>query len=570
MPDLTRTRFRTHLLSLFVIATTATSTAPRPTAAQTVITETSDPVTIARQQIETNYNFRAIETLGLEKNNTELDVKFGNDLYYGSKRSTLSMLISKLPDTLGYPTLYNLTNLVLTASADTKIIEDDMIVEAGNDLLTLRLEKMLERGLYQEIVEIYSNLEDPPYHERLASVGALAMLMTGSNTTACLEIKSAYSKRLIKSRLSELDIFCNFLMDQTRKPEEMAKQVRPQSVLKKILEEPDFAITYDPDIFASLSIQERAILISQNKVMFNEMVIDRKKPIPPSHVQPLLTIANLSDKSKLYINAAGAKYGLIDKHDLAKILLSIDQTDDLTSPAYYYKRIKEEADDQKRNELIVKMLDEIVPVYTAGVMVTMGEELKQLDVKSLSPVQLYQTLKALHLANEEIPQHWLAQIKTMDYSKTALEVKPETLYLLASALSPESVEKSEQAFDKTGFSEGNENETLMAAKNIIENIDNKSTPLNNVAETYENGFDTGENKGYPISSSGWLKSLDIASTNIATGETVLLSSFVLDTAKSEKTKSHALRKVADSFEKIGLTNIAHKVAAEAVINVIEK
>ena len=573
MPDSPRNKVQSRLFTLLVIATTAISSAAVTASAQSTQTETTEtvaPATVTEQPIETQYNFREIETLGTDNNKPALDVDFGNDLYYGSKRSSLSYLISNLPESLEYPTLYKTTNLLLTTSADTNIVEDDMIVEAGNDLLTLRLEKMLERGLYKEIIQIYSQLEDPPYDDRLASAGALAMLMMGANTNACIEIKSAYSKSKDNSRLNELDVFCTYLLDKSKPPKELVKRIQTQSVLKKIIEEPDFAITYDPDIFASLSIQERAFLMSQNKLMFNEMIIDKKKQIPPSHVQPLLTIPNLSDKSKLYINAVAAKYGLINKQDMAELLLTIDQSDDPASPAYYFKRIKNEPDDLKRTELIKKMLDQIVPVYTAGIMISMGEELRRLDIKTLPPKQLYNTLKALSFANEEVPGNWLSEMKSMDYSKTPLEVQTETLYLLAHALSSESVKKSEQTTDKTDFSPEKENDILMTAKNIIENIDNKSTPLNNVAETYENGFDTGENKGYPISSSEWLKSLEIASTRIATGETVLLSSFVLDAAKSEKSKSQALRKVADSFEKIGLTNIAHKVAAEAVMNVTEK
>ena len=146
------------------------------------------------------------------------------------------------------PAVNALVSGVLLSTTIPSDLENDIEPAVGKDLLTLRLEKLIERGAYKQAFEIYSSLETEPYHERLARAGVLAMLYNGEKSLACLEtntVSSRFPKILFWSALST---YCSRSLSETP-PEDATKntsfeKISPNGVLAQLISDQNYNFIY--------------------------------------------------------------------------------------------------------------------------------------------------------------------------------------------------------------------------------------------------------------------------------------------------------------------------------------
>lgn len=196
-----------------------------------------------------NFDFSAIEGIGLyDRNHPD---NLGNDLWDGSKRSAASALLKIMPAHSPDRVVQNLIKGVLFSETNARLLENDRSVKPGEDLLTLRLNKMIEGGFYNEAFQIYEGLEaNKVYHPSLAKAGVLAMFYKGERSLACLEVNSLLPRFQNSDFFKAAKAFCD--------NDVYSFEARP--VLRKILDDPLYRFIFTGAAFDRLSDLEQAVL----------------------------------------------------------------------------------------------------------------------------------------------------------------------------------------------------------------------------------------------------------------------------------------------------------------------
>lgn len=157
-------------------------------------------------------NYNRMESLGLY--NTPSDGSLGRDLWDNTRRSFLVGFLPKLPS----PSAHSFTHQrmvmgLLLSEANAGLIIDDMDIEPGKDILTLRLKRLNQMGAYKQAFDLYSMLGQEPYHEELAKAGITAMLYNGERSLACLEYKTVQDRDFSDNFWADLSLYCNYALN---------------------------------------------------------------------------------------------------------------------------------------------------------------------------------------------------------------------------------------------------------------------------------------------------------------------------------------------------------------------
>ena len=86
----------------------------------------------------------------------------GNDMWDGTARSTVQTFLPELPAGNTLRTVQLLTRRVLLSDGDAKLLRNDTAPKDGEDIFTLRLEKLLEMGAYKDAFDLYTLIRGEP------------------------------------------------------------------------------------------------------------------------------------------------------------------------------------------------------------------------------------------------------------------------------------------------------------------------------------------------------------------------------------------------------------------------
>lgn len=522
----------------------------------------------------------AQEFLGFAPLNDERSL--GNDVFRSSTRSVLTELFKSLTARDANPAMHKLTNrALLTAGRQSDIISDAKPAP-GEDLLTIRLEKMLERGLYAEAASIYTSLEAEPYHERLASAGLTALIVTGRKSLACLDIKTFFGGNGQTPAWKELGAYCNHVMQvaagveaATAEPKNL-DQYTPYPVLKKIAETPEYTESYNPAPFDKLTQFERAVLIGENRLTIDlsllrqDLAADR---IPPSHIQALLQLPSLDLETRMLLIVTGIRSASVS-HDTLYGLFKTAQigaadTGPTASLIQIYRRIKAKEPD---NDIPVMMRSALRLAANIGpeAMIPLISTLETVEPGLLDPLDYSAALAAFTAADRDLTAPWKESLTRREIPASLSPPSlRETLIVQTYALTEPHSRSPQQKQALRDLLTARQQDRLLPLIGIIENVDKGDPAHNNGPKVYENGFDSSPDKGYTMATAQPQERLKQAVSANAIGETVLLSNLVFRRASAEPYSPDALIEVAGSLKTIGLYDQAQTMVSEAVFAAIK-
>lgn len=522
----------------------------------------------------------AQEFLGFAPLNDERSL--GNDVFRGSTRSVLTELFKSLTARDVNLPIHKTTNRVLLTAGRQSDIISDTKPAPGEDLLTIRLEKMLERGLYAEAASIYTSLESEPYHERLASAGLTALIITGRKSLACLDIKSFFEGNAQTPAWKQLGTYCNYVMQVAAGVEPAPDQPKNLTqyaaypILQKIADTPDYTESYNPDLFDKLSQFERAVLIGENRLTIDLPTLRQDIAagrIPPSHVQALLQLAALDLDTRMLLIVTGIKSASVS-HDTLYSLFKTAQIDtaDTGSTAtmiQIYRRIKAKEPD---NDIPAMMRSALRLSANIGpeAMIPLLSTLETVEPNLLDPLDYSAALDAFMAVDRDLPAVWKESLVRREIpaalSPPALR---ERLIVQTYALTDPHSRTPQQKQAVRDLLTARDLGKLLPLIDIIENVDKGDPAHNNGPKVYENGFDSSPDKGYTMATAQPQERLKQAVSANAIGETVLLSNWVFRRASAEPFSPDALIEVTGSLKTIGLFDQAQTMVSEAVFAAIK-
>ncbi len=207
-------------------------------------------------------------------------------LWRGQPRSEIAHLMRNLPADSDMISIQRIKRNMLLSYYDTSLIENDIPPTAENDLLTLRLEKLFEMGLWEDALSLYTkNVTDPGNNEPLARIGILLTLSKRGVPTTCLE------EKVIGDRFKEKDFWINLAALCEREIyDDSTIKFSNSSVLEAIYHSNDFKIpSKNIGILQNLSFLEKLMLIRKQRIHFDDNT--------PENTPPFLLKLYLSDSN---------------------------------------------------------------------------------------------------------------------------------------------------------------------------------------------------------------------------------------------------------------------------------
>ena len=254
------------------------------------------------QKFEVEDDFYVIEGAGLVP--AGYDGALNVDMWDGSKRAEITKLIKDMPANSPSPAIREMIRAILLSESDTNELDDYDEVIAGEDLLTLRIHKLMEGGFYEEALELYSVAIDIPHHAPIAKAGMLAMLGNGEKSIACLEIKTLGNMDETDPFWSIFIAYCDYTLSET--PSENTQKLledTPYGVLKNLAFNQDFVFPYSPKDWAAIDVLEQNILIAENRIEAPKLTDELVSTLSAQDIAVLLglTTFNAQDHLKLQL-----------------------------------------------------------------------------------------------------------------------------------------------------------------------------------------------------------------------------------------------------------------------------
>ncbi len=507
----------------------------------------------------------------------------GIDLWQNSQRALLLELLPILPDDTKYKTLQKLQKRLLLTEADAQLmIRKDSPEAPGQDSLTLRLEKLLSMGAFDDAVKLYTRNPDPPYHERLARNGVLAMFYSGQDSLACLEVKALeeYHQKGV-SFWQQAPKICTYILSKVAQQDGPATKTGQKTIkfpdstiLEKIINKPTFRFTpHTPDELNKLSPLEKALLFTDGRIDYSQLKSINTEELPPAIATLLITDKNLPDKHRFKLITASVGKGNRSPQSLTEFYNSLDippatKTGWQQIPALYQKA-KKASEDAERLAFLKEALD-LSAENPPAALLPFADLLRKEKAGDFSESHAKIALRLMLQANLSVPQGW-AKYKTLE---SMLESsgekginKQDILTWLAHDISenfPTSFPSKE--FDFNGLTDVLNNSELQITKIIYEKLDKRDKLHNYVpSKVYEKHVDLTLDDSYVMPSIDLVDSLKKARLEERLAEVVILSSIALHDVPPGNLYAGLLREILDGLITVGLTEEAQELAEEVVL-----
>ncbi len=523
--------------------------------------------------------YSSIESAGIYSSAS--DGSLGRDLWDNVQRSYLIALISELPLNSRAKTMRELSKKALLTSVNARLINNDIKPEPGHDFLTVRLEKLLDSGFYAEAFDLYSQLNDEPYHENLARAGVLAMLYNGEKSLACLEGNTVQDRFEGVTFWQEFLAYCDhFLSEKPDKKSIKTLKASDKKILKVIAADKKYSFTYDPKKFETLSRLEQAILVSENNLKLSKLKKINIQDIPPRHIALLLAHEKLSEKHRLLLSIRAVDQQIIKPEKLKELYdlftapaAGEDESEDKALESlknweklpYLYQKAGNAAKGEEQ-WAVMREIFTLEDQYGTAALLPFAKTMQGLKPKSPSLEEIERAMRIIHYADLSIPSHWMKTLEGLDKEdESPASERYNRLYLAAFLAKPNYKRTSDEREKlETLMSRGKRRHTVFL-KNIIENLDKDGKDVNNASKAYEKDFDLTSNEDYVMPSVHVWDRITLVSQNRIIGETILLCTFMLQDAPLQDIYPGVLRDVLKSLNIVGLTNVSRKMAIEALL-----
>lgn len=524
-------------------------------------------------------DYKIIESYGLPAHDPRESL--GRDLWRDSKHSVILARLTELPQANRYRTLQDLSRRLLLATADTALIKYDAAPQAGSDLLTLRLEKLLEIGAYEDAFTLYSRHPESPYHERLARAGILAAFYSRQPALGCLEVKTLENRFEDVPFWQQVSQICAYILSKTGKAEINRPPVTESKILRKMLEKESYRYRIDKfDDFAGLTPLEVAGLVADKRFDMSRLEIGAGGDLPLHVVALLMKEPSLSADQRFSLTVQAASRGILPVSQLARFYE--EQADLLfgkqskTSLAdyqkitgwkrvpYLYKAARNVRDDREGAAIAAQAL-RLVSEYGTAPLWPFADTLARSGPEEWDFPMIRNGFTVLLETGHDIPDAWQkARFEALGPSQSPSE--HELLYYAAFRIGELSTNTLEEDVDFIGSSEILGPKRLGLLGVIYETLDN-GIELHNIsgAEIYENNSGLTSALDYVMPLGGLMEDLETAEKDRRLGEVILLSSIALGDIPPERIDGGLLREVIGGFLTVGLTKEARSLAREVIL-----
>lgn len=500
-------------------------------------------------------------------------------LWSGLSHADIEALLREAPNATPYASVNGLVRRLLIARSDASRI--DGRPEPGRDLLTLRLEKLMEAGAFTEAADLYKAMDAAPYHERLAQAGMLALLHSRQPAVACIEQRimqknGGFGSQGFWPAVSRL---CDYMM--TGKPQTGAAGGK---VLKKTVADKNFRYTLRrPGDLGALAPLEKAAIFADDRVGYENFSPFQREKITPAAISLFLADPNLPQETRLDLFPAALRRGIRTKEDLADWYESIDfpaVKDPATTPQTAdtlenWKKLPflyqlSARDDAKAAARIAGMVLSFLRARGAEALelgLPFASVVAEADPSSLPAESIRSALRLMAESGQKMPLAWQKKLSTLIEKKENTSRKKDLFMWVAARLNaPAEIENKDMTTyfspETSGFSE-NEQKIL---KIVYEKLD-KLQELHNYTDVNGDTPVTGltADDDYVMQFKSLIERLKKARDEKRIGEVVLLSSVILRDMPPETINAGALAEVVDAYISVGLTNEARELTEEVLL-----
>lgn len=533
------------------------------------------PVATPAEDATAEVNYAKLESLGILE--TIDSGSLGLGLYHATSRKNISEFIPVIQNHHGLLALHRLGNRLLLTRANAGQINNDISPKPDSDLLTLRLESLLKRGMLSQATELIARIDEGDlYSERLSRMAMITVLFSGEKGLACLENNAMDQSLKTTNFWKVLDAYCSINLSSGAN-ETAHKTIKESEykLLPRILSDENYKFIYAPESYDSLSLLERAILSAEKRIIAGDINSTRINNLPPHHIQALLKGAQLSQQDQIILTAQAVRTGVLPAYMLGEQLLLTTQAikEAKREPAgieelsMLIKRVKGDWFYEDPQAALQKSMEyaqtQQNPAFIAP-FVNLYEGLQGLDGYNLEQIELI--LRAFIIAERTIPGVWMTSINNKNVSENETSMQKEKLLMAAAILSDSRALEAYKAQNEAPAPQADANNPRAAYRNIIENIDNTTGQYAKVRNVYENGFDLASNKSYRMPPEATLDLLAKAAEKGAVAEVVALSHISSAHSKGEPVFPALVKEIYEKLAAVGLMKQAKEVIAQAVLD----
>lgn len=518
-------------------------------------------------------NYDDLEGLALYAN--PRDGSLGRDLWDNTQRSVITELLPNIPAPGSSPTQQKMVMGALLTVANPGLIQDDIRIEPGKDILTLRLKRLNQIGAYKQAFQIYSALGIEPYTHDLAEAGIKAMLFNGERSLACLEYKTIEDRDFQSEFWTNITDYCRYVLAGANKEaEQQARDVladSPLPTLRNIALKSSYKVSYTPNTFKKISELERAVLIAEDRVNWPQLSTTYLKNMPLNHLGILIAKKSLNNDERFMVLARGANRGLVSQSMLTEFYTRIydedlrhkDSAANLgwkTIPYAHYKLQKTRDSDEQWQHILSTY--PYAKTYGYAALAPFTNVMQTLDISGKTPNQIRDSLRIINYAGENVPARWVKYFSTLKNSSNF----NRSLYFLAKIWEEKTPAEMEQDPVIQQFLAEHEKTLKLKYFNIIENLDKSDENIHNADEIYVNGFDLTFRDGYVMPMPRVWDRLVNSSQNKRIGEAVLLSTAMLRKQDLGNHYPVVVGDVLQTLNNVGLTKTSKNIVLELVLD----
>ncbi|WP_435641957.1 hypothetical protein [Micavibrio aeruginosavorus] len=531
------------------------------------------------------FSYKVLESYGTLSD--PLGTTLGVDMWAGSSRSTIVKEIPNLPTGYTVATLQDMTLRLLLTQADSGFINGDVAPEKGNDLMTLRLQKLLDIGAYKSAMDLYTQIAGEPYHEKLARVGITSMLYSGETGLACLEFR-AVQKRMMDNAAdmsaddtvwwTAMAPICDAIQARMINPKADDFKIDEAAlgnskILTQLLSRKDFKLSIsEAEDFAALNGLERSVLASLRRYDYNRLKLRDVAAVDGAVLMIMVEDPTMPARLRAPLMAEALRRGLV--HTDRLVALYEDATIDggpLGSVAQSWRSIKGASKATIDGTLPGLMnFDARTPV---AAYYPFAESLSKASPEGFSGRALDNGLRVMMLAGVTPPERW---VKAWNARESVSESLPSESYELGAAIAVSGnnsrlldIFNGDAAKARFTTPESQKDKEILAVfsglgtENVLHNV--------GAPDAYEKLFDLTAPNDYVMPSGGLLEQLGRAAEDQRLGETVLIASVILNDMARAPDKVHpgVVREVLRSLVTVGFKKEAHDLAIAVTLGLDE-
>lgn len=535
---------------------------------------------------------KSMESLGPLTN--PLKGSLGDDMWTGSSRSVAQDFIPQLPNGDTLPAVQILARRVLLSNGDVDLLKSDKQPEAGHDLFTLRVKKLLEIGAYADAVNLYTLIEGEPGYEQLARAGVMALMFDGYPAQACLEVKAAH--KVGDKSASESDNFwpqieavCNYVQADSLKSikgstkEDTAPALPPvtgipgSKILTTLVSRADYRHNVSSaDDLEELSEMERAVLRGMGRIDYSRLKIKKIETIPSTILMMMAGDPNLPPEARLTLYIEATNRGLITADGLGAFYTDTAKKTEAAGPntepsnsifGRFVAASKPDAAGSERNNIVSTLLESHSRDDRPTILLPFADMVPAINPDKLSARAVRTGLILMLQDGLSPPERWVkAWLKgeSDDSRKSVEDLRLYLANLVSENLPTESATFPDDAL-KPLFPDKETAESLDIYASFAGLGQEKMLEKAVSRDVYEKHIDLTLTNDYVMPVGGLIDKLREAAQSNRLGETALLAAVALKDYDPAKTHPGVIREVIKGLETVGLKEEARNIALCVVL-----